>query len=961
MELEWARVEFPREIHIHGLNIYLPDCPRSDKNKFFSADNVVLEYRAESLLARKVTLGRVVAGSARLNIWYDRKNKIRNIDRLAFKSSGSKAPQTEFILRNARFEYAEYEGPKAMGRFVQEVSGRIVPSFNDPSVYTIVLDSRDIGVFKNTHLIASLNVESRQIELKTDFQLNQIDLESVPESLSRLQLFYEKMIPQGEVAVSGQYTLDKGFTFDIAIHQGNMILPLVESGMNILVENIDATVRCLNERIEIVDLKLALDDNCQVSAKGHIDGYRSNVPYWLEFQTQGFSLPPDYWDDFAVNEVRPKSTLDILVFNHVVNVPLNRQGLKTLLNFLHPQAQKALYDQRPTGQMDLRVSVAVEDPEKPSVIKGRVDMVHMAGVSHYFPYPVDGLTGSIEFDNKLVKIGPIHNKPGYQPVFIDGDFHRLPEGLDFDLTVKIAEMEFNDRLYQAVPTQYRKIWDQLHPQGRVSGDYHIVHHPDEESEQSLKLMISGCQAQPEILPVELSDLAGQINWDSQSITVNIQQGRALDGELFVQGTVNGLDLDAIEADLDLTFRDIRADPNFGALLGGDTGRLWNQFGLQAQLNGSAHIHTPSDSADIKNPGYQVTFDTRFQNAVIDPNNFPIRLAQASGRAIYDGVRLEVSDLSANYKDQPLTGALDLVDNNHFNLAVRIDEIEFDDEIKKLVSPYSGILNYLDVSGKMGAELLFDKDGDQTNHDIRLDLKQCDIGIKNKPFRFDHTVGRISIHPDLIEVQDLQAFSGLSSLRGQGRIDLSGRISGSEIHLELEKLQLDDILRALICEAPDCQHIPWDAEGQVDMDLKFGWQRQSEASGGWQMTVDTQLQHGKIEGPLAIGNIAGKINGKLNMPAAEGSGMSLSGHFNGLAFDYRHIGLSDLTGNFDYDSDHQKINIANLSGKLGQGRIAGTGGLVFNTQGGYNAEIQLSMCPWPIWYLLIIRHSLYLVR
>ena len=141
---------------------------------------------------------------------------------------------------------------------------------------------------------------------------------------------------------------------------------------------------------------------------------------------------------------------------------------ESLRGALGPEMRSAWSHLAPQGRVDINAHIVktfgADAPVKHHVwvtareVQARLDV---------FPYPLEHVTGQLEFEGAEVRLHDIKARTGMTEFAMDGWIRYAPAGPDLDLAIKTQGLRLEGPLRSALPRPLQQAFDNLHPSGRV--------------------------------------------------------------------------------------------------------------------------------------------------------------------------------------------------------------------------------------------------------------------------------------------------------------------------------------------------------------------------------------------------------------------------------------------------------------------------------------------------------------
>jgi hypothetical protein len=290
-----------------------------------------------------------------------------------------------------------------------------------------------------------------------------------------------------------------------------------------------------------------------------------------------------------------------------------------------------------------------------------------------FPYPCDGLNGTIEYDHLLgLTTVNVAGFAGGQPVKVCGTWRGSKEQADVNLEITATGLKVDEKLIKALPTEeLRKVAESFHPSGRCHSKVTVAHAPGAPAaayHNTFLIDFYDLAMKWDGFPYPLEDVRGSLHvypdhWEFRDFHGTHRGGTVfVRGQTFPQAPADAdkearllLEIYGQQISLDKDLRDAFKD--MPALA-----RAWDTFAPAGRLSFGARIdRVPGRDQDL-----DITLDVR--GCSLQPTFFPYVLHDLSGQLRYHKDQVVVSKFTARHKQTRLSlekGVVDLYANGGF--------------------------------------------------------------------------------------------------------------------------------------------------------------------------------------------------------------------------------------------------------------------------------------------------------
>jgi len=312
------------------------------------------------------------------------------------------------------------------------------------------------------------------------------------------------------------------------------------------------------------------------------------------------------------------------------------------------------------------------------------------------------------------------------------------------------------------------------------------------------------------LPFRLNDLTAR--FAARDGVLTLDQAEGYNGTTAVRVERGRFVLSADPArapfDLDLGVVDLKLDDRLRAWTPPEFASLWRQFRPSGRVSLAVRARRDVEGGPL---ACRVVADCH--DVAMLYEHFPYPLDHVSGRLVWEGDRLTVEKLQTLVGGQPLF-ASGTVDRPGPRAAVRLDfrgrALPVDEalmralpaEVRKVVDQFrpTGTVRGTATLRRVPDEGPAADPLGKISLDAVLDLNErCGVVWEGLPYPVNNLTGRLKIHPDVWEFENMRGVNGQAEITGGGRVEKVGGTAGKpalkvDLRLSATKLPFDDQLR-----------------------------------------------------------------------------------------------------------------------------------------------------------------------
>jgi hypothetical protein len=351
----------------------------------------------------------------------------------------------------------------------------------------------------------------------------------------------------------------------------------------------------------------------------------------------------------------------------------------------------------PRGRLGFQARVTQEPGkdwklELDLILAGRTGMT-FAG----FPYPLEGLTGTIHVEPDSVFFDAIQSFQGDKWLAtLSGKLENLSSDENYRtrIALQVQDLPLDQTFLEALPAKARRVVEALHAQGRIDRASVTVH---DASGQDLQFRIvadlQGVCLAYEDFPLPIENVRGQLTITPDKVLLGPAEGENLaDGEEEPLKGLVGTYRDAVvtlggkvdyqqdtKLDLRLQAKNLEFDRTLYLSCPAEVREVWDQFNPKGKAD--IHLDLAHRLSEEEVNGYTLSIEPDGMD--IQYVNFPLPLRGVEGRIVVSPVQVTLEELTARHEGQfvKLDGTIDLEETTrHGVLAVEARDIIVNEEL-----------------------------------------------------------------------------------------------------------------------------------------------------------------------------------------------------------------------------------------------------------------------------------------
>ena len=671
-----------------------------------------------------------------------------------------------------------------------QVSGLLAPDETNPDAFRFQTDLQSSGV----HLtVASGLIDARTGALSfeghasADIGPKQDLYEALPFEARRV---WDRFEPTGSVNLTLLFDEKQGFR-------------LIADLMNL---NFSAAYKTQMYKFE------HLTGRCAFSQAGlvltGIQGTVNDTPVRLDGQVSGFDAE--------------KLGLDLSAQADHVDFEKNRDAFEALA----PGVGELYHWYAPKGQMDVALKIR-RAPGKDALIQAGgigycrdIEFTYLA-----FPYRIDRLHGTVQFDNDGFKTSDLEGVHGQAAVQIEG-WAKNPgtPAVESFVRVRGHNVPLDEDLRAALGPKERKIYDQFAPSGTADAVVEAYQAPavNAKTEITVRLDLQDCRVKYEGFPYQLSQTTGHLNILPHKTEIVDIRGRHGPATLSLTGEVvwGGADAPA-DVTLKIDGRDVPIDEDLEAALQPRQREVMKVY----HLSGLADV-TGTVISNEKT-GHEADYDLAIdlKNARMVYEAFPYAAEQMTGRLHLERGTCRIDSITGYHGEARIeaSGWIDQREDDYaMDITLRGKDLTMDEALRgALPASVRAAWSHVAPKGIVDIDARLQKalgPQEPVTHRVKVVMHDAQACLDFFPYPLEHLTGLLDFQGTGVRLTGVKASGGSTEFGLDGTVTYGPL--GPEIDLAIKSkgLRLEgpvrDALPAPLKRAFDLLH----PTGRADLAL-----------------------------------------------------------------------------------------------------------------------------------------------
>jgi hypothetical protein len=331
------------------------------------------------------------------------------------------------------------------------------------------------------------------------------------------------------------------------------------------------------------------------------------------------------------------------------------------------------------ANLDIAFNVSVPAPGAAPDIRLLVDIKDGAITNTALPFPLDNLTGQVEYANHLLTIRKLTAVNGPTEVDISGSLLESDAGPSGQVNLKITGLVCDERLRNRLSVGFGKIYDIHQPSGLLDMEVSVVAASGGKwTPQDLLVRANHASVIHEIFPYPVKDAVGTIVQDGRNLRIDMA-GRVGDRPITLKGFVQNPGPEAWVV-FEIDVEDLPLDDQFYAALNPKMRAVLDSMNLGGFADAHVRVERkpgPNQKMTPSMVGYLKAGTMAFQS-------FPYRVENLTGKLEFDGRDWDFTELRGTHGDALLTADgkyITSTGNSDLQLNVTTREAPIDESLR----------------------------------------------------------------------------------------------------------------------------------------------------------------------------------------------------------------------------------------------------------------------------------------
>ncbi|MHC4509359.1 MAG: translocation/assembly module TamB domain-containing protein [Planctomycetota bacterium] len=412
--------------------------------------------------------------------------------------------------------------------------------------------------------------------------------------------------------------------------------------------------------------------------------------------------------------------------------------------------QKFFEYYQPRGQIDIDLDASGNlNRFAESTLAGSVYCKDVALCHREFQYPIEHLTGRVDFTDRNVRLNNLSGRHEDVELSFNGRLSEFGPHWKYDIRITSDHMPLDTDLYDALSTRQQEFWRVFSPTGSVAIDYQLSRASQTDKHRKLLVQLRRTDAMYQHFPYPLKNLTGKLSFESDKVLfLNVvsqadERKITVNGETAIRGAGKSI------YDVSVQVNNLPLDSTLEAALPQKQKNLYRQLDPNGLVDGWVKVSTENAASS------SFTADLSFRETSLDSDQLPFPISEITARALFTPDSIIVKDFSGRYDDGlvSLTGQVrpDTEDGQlTYDLALKFHQARLHGELFSLLpESLRKIVSDLEPEGRVNltADLNKQNLAEPPDYRIALECLGNSVILPRRCYLLNDIRGALTIEPN----------------------------------------------------------------------------------------------------------------------------------------------------------------------------------------------------------------------
>ena len=466
---------------------------------------------------------------------------------------------------------------------------------------------------------------------------------------------------------------------------------------------------------------------------------------------------------------------------------------------------------KPKGLADIALKMSGNFKNvRESEIDGSVNCKDAAFEYSFFKYPIEHLTGKINFTQEKLTLSNLIGKHGDSEISFDGWLKDFGKNHKYKIMVASDKMPLENDLYKALTDKEKRLWSSFSPDGNISVNLEIERHTPTLRTLNLVLGLMNVNAVYRSFPYPLKNLSGRLVFGDDKIKIQDVVSQNGDIRIALNGHIDNYVDDNSIYDVSIDVNNVPLDSTLEAAMQENRKKLYESLNPAGVTSGSIKV----SSTDSNEMDY--TADLNFKDAAIELDSLSKPVTNVSAHAVFTPDSILIRDFSGKYGDIPVSLSGQVMPDSEqqlcYDVSLNLNQIQLNN--KELADFLSGsmekIMSRFNPDGAVNLTVDLNKDdvSKSPDYNVTVNCLGNSLNLAGFPYPVTDITGKMKINSQKISLEDVSGFlvdnnqdetdRAKINLAGEIKI-IDGNLNNADLNLSVKHVLLDEQFFKLLPE------------------------------------------------------------------------------------------------------------------------------------------------------------------
>jgi hypothetical protein len=437
---------------------------------------------------------------------------------------------------------------------------------------------------------------------------------------------------------------------------------------------------------------------------------------------------------------------------------------------------------------------------KESKLAGKVYCKDVSVCDRRFQYPIEHLTGEIDFTEKRVSMNNLCGRHGDVTLFFNGWSGGFGADWQYETRMTSDNMILDKDLYDALNEGQKEFWTVFSPNGLAAIEYRLSRKSSTDIKKKLVVELLGTEARYKHFPYPLKNLSGKLFFEEDGITFSNVVSQVGEREIVVNGKAITAGTDRPKYDVTVDVNNIPLDSTLESALSDVQRPLYAQFRPSGLADGEIKVFSPEGDANAAN----YIADLSFRKSSLDSTRIPLVISDISAKAVFTNDSIRIDSFAGQHAGGLLclTGQAWPDEKGKLRYKLKLDAkgAQLNEQLFDLLpEPLEKIVLEFQPDGKIDYKADLDKtDSDPNDYpDYNIDVTCLNDSVNCKwfPYPLKDVTGNLTVTKDYIKLRDIiaTAAEGIHIEGPHPDFDELSRVAGTHPNVPTVKIDGEVVL------------------------------------------------------------------------------------------------------------------------------------------------------------------------